>query len=58
MNFASAMLSSHLADAWRRCADDAATLLRLILRRMRQGLLVIEHCAEIAHVEPAFKEAR
>ena len=27
-------------------------LLRLILRRMGQGLLMIKHRAEIAHVEP------
>jgi hypothetical protein len=25
---------------------------------MGQGLLVVEHRAEIAHVEPAFKEVR
>jgi len=33
-------------------------LLRLIARGMRQRLLVVEHRAEIAHVEPAFKEVR
>jgi hypothetical protein len=53
-NFAGAMPRAHRADAWRRCADDAATLLRLIFRRMMgQGLLVVEHRAEIAHVKPA-----
>jgi hypothetical protein len=30
------------------------TLLQWIARRMGQGLLVIEHRAEIAHVEPTF----
>jgi hypothetical protein len=40
------------SKAWRRCADDPATLLRLIALRIGQGLLVIEHRAEIADAEP------
>jgi hypothetical protein len=47
------MFRAHRADAWRRCADDPATRLRLIARRMGQVLLVVKHRAKIAHVEPA-----
>jgi hypothetical protein len=35
-----------------------STLLRLIARRMGQGLFKVEHRAEIAHVESAFKELK
>ena len=43
--------------------DDAALLdlpmlLHLIACWMGHGLLVVEHRAEIAHIEPAFKEVR
>jgi hypothetical protein len=33
-------------------------LLRLIARRMGQGLLMVKYRAEIAHVESAFKELK
>jgi hypothetical protein len=36
----------------------AHDLLRLIKYRMGPGLLVIKHRAEIAHVDPAFKEVK
>ena len=36
----------------------AHDLLRLIARRMGQGLLMVKHRAEIAHVKPAFKEVK
>jgi hypothetical protein len=42
-NLAGAMSSSHRADAWRRYADDPATLLHLIACRMGQGLLALKH---------------
>jgi hypothetical protein len=29
-----------------------------IFRRMGQGFLVVEHRAQIAHVEPAFREVK
>ena len=46
-------------NAWRRCADDPATLPHLIACRMgAQGLFVIKHRAEIANVEPAFTEVK
>jgi hypothetical protein len=35
-----------------------STLLRLIARRMGQGLLMVEHRVEIALVEPAFEEVK
>jgi hypothetical protein len=47
-----------IADAWRRCADDPATLLRLDRMLDGQGLLVPKHRAEIAHVKPAFRRVK
>ena len=55
-NLAGAMSSSHRADAWRRYADDPATLLHLIACRMGQG--AARHRGGIARVEPAFKEVK
>ena len=46
-------LRAHRADAWRRGADDPAALLHLIACGTGQGLLVLKHRAEIAHVELA-----
>jgi hypothetical protein len=58
LSFAGAMSSSHRADAWGCCADDPVTLLLAIFHRMGQGLLVVKHRAEIAHVDAAFKEVK
>jgi hypothetical protein len=38
---------------WAGRRDNPMRLLRLIASRMRQRSLVIEHCAEIAHIKPA-----
>ena len=57
-NLKDGMSRAHRADVWPRCADDPATLPCLIACRMGQGLLVVEHRAEIAHVDAAFKEVK
>jgi hypothetical protein len=49
------MVRAHRANAWGRCAADPAALLHLIACGMGQGLLVVEHRAEIAHIKPAFE---